>query len=192
MTELSGNAVFLDPGAHRRGLAGDEHLLRAAGRPGPRGRGPDRRRRRPTSLPTGEVGEILVRAPQVMAGYWDDPDGHRRRPAGAGGCTPATSAGSTTTACCTSSTAARTSSSPAGRTCRPVRSRTCCSTAPGVVPRGRGRGARPHLGRERAAPSVVPSRRRLASTPTPSWPRPAPAWPGSRCPGTWSSSTPCR
>ena len=72
MTELSGNAVFLDAAAHRRGLAGEEHLLRAAGTPAPGvevriADGDDR------SLPAGEVGEILVRAPQVMAGYWDDP-----------------------------------------------------------------------------------------------------------------------
>jgi acyl-CoA synthetase (AMP-forming)/AMP-acid ligase II len=73
MTELSGNAVFLDPDAHRRGLAGEERLLRAAGRPAPgvevRIADADDR-----TLPDGEVGEILVRAPQVMTGYWDDPE----------------------------------------------------------------------------------------------------------------------
>ncbi len=73
MTELSGNAVFLDAEAHRRGLAGEDHLLRAAGRPAPgvevRVADPDDDR----PLPAGEVGEILVRAPQVMAGYLDDP-----------------------------------------------------------------------------------------------------------------------
>jgi acyl-CoA synthetase (AMP-forming)/AMP-acid ligase II len=73
MTELSGNAVFLDAEAHRRGLAGEDHLLRAAGRPAPGVEvvvaDPDDDRR----LPAGEVGEILVRAPQVMAGYLDDP-----------------------------------------------------------------------------------------------------------------------
>ncbi len=72
MTELSGNAVFLGAEEHRRGLAGEAHLLRAAGRPAPgvevRVAHADDR-----ALPTGEVGEILVRAPQVMAGYWDDP-----------------------------------------------------------------------------------------------------------------------
>jgi acyl-CoA synthetase (AMP-forming)/AMP-acid ligase II len=72
MTELSGNAVFLDADAHRRGLAGEEHLLRSAGHPAPgvevRVADTDDR-----TLPTGEVGEILVRGAQVMDGYLDDP-----------------------------------------------------------------------------------------------------------------------
>ncbi|HWC37666.1 MAG TPA: AMP-binding protein, partial [Acidimicrobiales bacterium] len=71
MTELSGNAVFLDPEAHRHGLAGETRLLGAAGRPGPgvavRLVDEDER-----DVPAGEVGEIVVRGPQVMARYWDD------------------------------------------------------------------------------------------------------------------------
>jgi acyl-CoA synthetase (AMP-forming)/AMP-acid ligase II len=63
MTELSGNAVFLGPDEHRRAAAGDERLLRAAGRPAP---GVELR------LSAG-TDEILVRAPQVTAGYWDEP-----------------------------------------------------------------------------------------------------------------------
>jgi acyl-CoA synthetase (AMP-forming)/AMP-acid ligase II len=63
MTELAGNAVFLDIAAHRRGLAGDTALLATAGRPGP---GVDVR--------LAHDGEILIRSPQVMAGYWDEPD----------------------------------------------------------------------------------------------------------------------
>src|SRR5205807_2211511 len=71
MTELSGNAVFLDPEAHRRGLAGEQRLLGAAGRPGP---GVELRLVDDEELdvPVGADGEILVRGAQVMAGYWDD------------------------------------------------------------------------------------------------------------------------
>jgi acyl-CoA synthetase (AMP-forming)/AMP-acid ligase II len=64
MTELSGNAVFLDADAHRRAAAGDDRLLGAAGYPAP---GVDLRLHEGTD-------EILVRAPQVMAGYWNDPE----------------------------------------------------------------------------------------------------------------------
>jgi acyl-CoA synthetase (AMP-forming)/AMP-acid ligase II len=63
MTELSGNAVFLDADDHRRALAGDERLLVAAGRAAPG-----------VELRIADDGEILVRAPQVTAGYWDDPE----------------------------------------------------------------------------------------------------------------------
>ncbi len=71
MTELSGNAVFLDPEAHRRGLAGEQRLLVAAGRPGPGValRIVDDEDR---DVRVGAVGEIVLRGAQVMAGYWDD------------------------------------------------------------------------------------------------------------------------
>jgi acyl-CoA synthetase (AMP-forming)/AMP-acid ligase II len=62
MTELAGNAVFLDAQAHRRGLDGDEDLLRAAGRPAPG-----------VEIRLATDGEILVRGAQVMVGYWNDP-----------------------------------------------------------------------------------------------------------------------
>ena len=73
MTELAGNAVFLGPEEHRRGLAGEAHLLAAAGRPGPgvEVRVVDDEGR---DTPVGGVGEILVRGRQVMARYWDDPE----------------------------------------------------------------------------------------------------------------------
>lgn len=82
MTELSGNAVFLDPDAHRRAVSGEEHLLGAAGRPSPLvavrvvevfedGDTPD-----PDHLidvPVGTTGEIVMRGDQVTRGYWRDP-----------------------------------------------------------------------------------------------------------------------
>lgn len=72
MTELSGNAAFLGPDEHRRGLAGDTWLLGAAGKPGP---GVSIRvvDDNLTDTPIGEPGEIVVRGEQVMAGYWHDP-----------------------------------------------------------------------------------------------------------------------
>ena len=72
MTELSGNAVFLNADAHRRGLAGEVDLLEAAGMPAP---GVELRLVDDAGdeVPAGEVGEIVVRAAQVMLGYLDDP-----------------------------------------------------------------------------------------------------------------------
>jgi acyl-CoA synthetase (AMP-forming)/AMP-acid ligase II len=71
MTELAGNAVFLGPDEHRRGLAGEPHLLTAAGRPGPgvEVRVVDDAGR---DQPPGRPGEILVRGAQVLGGYWGD------------------------------------------------------------------------------------------------------------------------
>lgn len=73
MTELSGNAVFLSPDDHRRGLAGDERMRAAAGWAGPgvelRITGDDGRVLRP-----GQPGEVRVRAAQICAGYWGDPE----------------------------------------------------------------------------------------------------------------------
>ncbi len=56
---------------HRRGLAGDDELLEAAGQPAP---GVDLRLvdEEGNDVASGEVGEILIRAPQVMLGYLND------------------------------------------------------------------------------------------------------------------------
>ncbi len=72
MTELGGNAVFMDGDAHRRGVTTDPHLLTAAGMPGPlaEARIVDDAM---VDLPTGEVGEIVIRGAQVFSGYWNDP-----------------------------------------------------------------------------------------------------------------------
>jgi len=72
MTELSGNAAFLGPEEHRRGLAGETWLLGAAGKPGP---GVSIRvvDEHFADAAVGEAGEIVVSGDQVMAGYWDDP-----------------------------------------------------------------------------------------------------------------------
>ncbi len=71
MTELSGNAVFLDAADHRRAVSGDDALLTVAGRPSPL-----------VSVAVvddlgdpvgvGEVGEIVVSGDQLLTGYWND------------------------------------------------------------------------------------------------------------------------
>ncbi len=77
MTELSGNATFLDPDAHRRALAGAEHLLAAAGRPAPNVevRVVDDAM---AEVATGTTGEIVVRGNQVLTGYWMDEEATER------------------------------------------------------------------------------------------------------------------
>ena len=63
MTELSGNAVFLDADAHRRAASTDPHLLAAAGKVGPL-----------AAIRLADDGEILIRGDQVVPGYWDRPE----------------------------------------------------------------------------------------------------------------------
>lgn len=72
LTETSPILAILDEHDHRRGIAGDEHLLRAAGRPLP---GVDIRIVADDGriLPTGETGEIVIRGPQVARGYHNRP-----------------------------------------------------------------------------------------------------------------------
>jgi acyl-CoA synthetase (AMP-forming)/AMP-acid ligase II len=73
MTELSGNAVFLGAAEHRDAVADRPDLIGVAGRPGP---GVELRLVDDAGamVAPGEPGEILVRAPQVMAGYRGDPE----------------------------------------------------------------------------------------------------------------------
>lgn len=73
MTETTAMATGLGAAEHRRALAGEEHLLKSAGRAalGTQIRivGED-----DEELPLGEVGEIIVKGPQVMMGYWNLPE----------------------------------------------------------------------------------------------------------------------
>ncbi len=71
MTELSGSVAFLTAEDHRMAATTRPELLKSVGRPLPtatlrvvNARG------EPTA--TGESGEIVVRAPQCMLGYWQD------------------------------------------------------------------------------------------------------------------------
>ena len=71
MTELSGSVSFLTVEDHRRAASGEEHLLTSVGKPlataqvrvvNDSG----------APCPTGQPGEITVRAGQVMREYWQD------------------------------------------------------------------------------------------------------------------------
>ena len=105
---------------------GDADLFR---KPGSVGVAATRRRRaaRPTT------GEVCLRSPFLMDGYFDDARRDRRRAASTAGTTPATSACSTTRATCRSSAGRATSSAPAARRSRRPRSSRCVAAHPGVA-----------------------------------------------------------
>lgn len=73
MTETTAIATVLGPAEHKRAIAGEVHLLKSAGRAalGTEVRIVDEN---DNELPRGEVGEVLIRGPQVMMGYWNLPE----------------------------------------------------------------------------------------------------------------------
>lgn len=74
LTETTGAICHLTPADHVHD-GGDRHLLRSCGKPGP---GTEIRIVDPAAesgeVPAGDVGEIWVRSPQVMLGYWNLPE----------------------------------------------------------------------------------------------------------------------
>jgi acyl-CoA synthetase (AMP-forming)/AMP-acid ligase II len=73
MSEMAGNALFLDIDAHEAGFASDASLLVAAGVPGP---GVEAKivDANDELVEPGSPGELCIRGAQVMVGYLDDVD----------------------------------------------------------------------------------------------------------------------
>lgn len=69
----AGCVTFLGPQDHRRAVTDKPALLTSAGRPTP---GTELRivDEEGQAVPTGTVGELVVRGPQVMTGYWNRPE----------------------------------------------------------------------------------------------------------------------
>lgn len=76
VTECSPYIVMLDEQAHRRAMNGEEHLLASAGRPLP---GTDLRLLDDDGeeVSCGDVGEVVIRGPQVALGYLHRPEEER-------------------------------------------------------------------------------------------------------------------
>ncbi len=72
-TESSALLTYLSSADHERALADKPELLRSAGRAAP-GTIVKIIDENGNELPTGEVGEIIARGPQLMRGYWKMPD----------------------------------------------------------------------------------------------------------------------
>ena len=91
LTETTGGVIAARAGRPRRRTGRAEHLLRSAGTAVPVGRAAGRRPGDRRGARPGEVGEVWLRAPNVMPGYFNRPGGDRggarRRTAG---CAPAT------------------------------------------------------------------------------------------------------
>ena len=73
MTETTAVATYLFPKDHQQALAGKPELLLSAGRPiiGTQVRIVDEN---DEPVPNGTIGEVAVRGPQLMRGYWNRPD----------------------------------------------------------------------------------------------------------------------